>query len=85
MRIAKTDMPAKINVPGAVARQALDFGDATGYGKMAGEYFSLAAGADIAPLVKGLKKVGEDAEMILFSPQVEHCQVLNHLHKQLAG
>ena len=55
MRISKDQIPAKINVPGAVARQATDFGDATGYGKMGGEYFSLGAGTDIAPLLKGLK------------------------------
>ena len=55
MHISKTQIPAKINVPGAVARQATDFGDATGVGKMGGEYFSLGAGTDIAPLLKGLK------------------------------
>jgi hypothetical protein len=128
MHIAKTDIPVKINVPGAIARQVLDFGDVTGYGKLAGEYFSLGAGTDIAPLLKGLKddlcqsphwgylmegevivtykdgeqetisggelfywppghtvKVGRDAEIILFSPQVEHCKVVDHLHKQLVG
>lgn len=128
MRIAKTDVPERINIPGAVARQALDFGDATGYGKMAGEYFSLGAGTDIRPLLKGLEgdlcqaphwgyviagritityaddstetvsggdlfywppghsvAVTEDAEVILFSPQLEHCAVVDHLRKQLAG
>jgi hypothetical protein len=55
MRIAKTDVPVKINVPGAVARVTPDFGDATGYGKIAGEYFSLGAGTDITPLLKGLE------------------------------
>ena len=55
MRIKKTDVPTRIEIPGAIARQALDFGDATGYGKFAGEYFSLAAGTDIAPLLKGLE------------------------------
>lgn len=128
MRIAKTDVPAKINVPGAVARQATDFGDATGYGKMAGEYFSMAAGTDIAPLLKGLEgdlcqsphwgyviegaitvtykdgskeslnagdlfywppghtvAVTKNAEVILFSPQKEHCLVVEHLRKQLVG
>jgi hypothetical protein len=55
MRISKEQIPAKIDVPGAVARQATDFGDATGYGEMAGEYFSLGGGTDIAPLLKGLK------------------------------
>ena len=47
MRISKDQIPAKINVPGAVARVASDFGDATGFGKMGGEYFSLGAGTDI--------------------------------------
>jgi hypothetical protein len=54
MRIAKNEVPAKIDVPGAKARQITDFGDASGYGAIAGEYFSLAAGTDIAPLLKGL-------------------------------
>lgn len=54
MRISKQQIPAKIDVPGAIARQATDFGDATGFGRMAGEYFSLGAGTDIAPLLKGL-------------------------------
>ena len=58
MRIPKDQIPAKIDVPGAVARQTLGFGDATGYGKMAGEYFTLGAGTDIAPLLKGLKDDG---------------------------
>ena len=126
MRIAKQDVPERLNVPGAIARQALEFGDATGYGKIAGEYFSLDAGTDIAPLLKGLDgdlcqsphwgyliegnvtvtyrggeeevisggdlfywppghsvKVGKDAEVILFSPQAEHCAVVEHLKKQL--
>lgn len=54
MHIPKEDLPVKIAVPGAVARQLSDFGDATPYGRIAGEYFSLAAGTDIAPLLKGL-------------------------------
>ena len=128
MPIAKADVPEKINVPGAIARQKTDFGDATGFGKIAGEYFSLGAGTDIAPLLKGLEddlcqsphwgyliegeitvtykdgqqesvfggdlfywqpghtvKVGVDAEVILFSPQDEHCTVVDHLAKQLVG
>ena len=128
MRIAKTDVPERINVPGAIARQEFNFGDATGYGKIAGEYFSLKAGTDIVDLLKGLEndlcqsphwgymisgkvivtytdgqeettsigdlfywppghtvKAEEVAEIILFSPQEEHCQVVEHLHKQLVG
>ena len=41
-------------VPGAVARQLGDFGDASDYGTLAAEYFSLGAGTDIAPLLEGL-------------------------------
>jgi len=55
MRIAKSDVPVRINAPGAVARQQKNFGDATGYGKISGEYFSLGAGADIKPLLEGLE------------------------------
>lgn len=126
MRIPKEDIPKRIDVPGAVARQVLEFGDATGLGKMAGEYFSLKEGTDIAPLLQGLEsdlcqsphwgymlegevtvtysdrteetikggelfywppghsvRVGADAEVILFSPQKEHCAVVDHLRKQL--
>jgi hypothetical protein len=128
MKIAKTDIPERINTPGAIARQALNFGDATGYGDIAGEYFSLKKGTDIAPLLKGLEsdlcqsphwgymiegevtvtysdgteetvvggelfywppghsvRVGFDAEVILFSPQKEHCAVVEHLRKQLSS
>lgn len=128
MKISKVDVPERLNVPGAIARQKPDFGDATGYGKIAGEYFSLRAGTDITPLLKGLEndlcqsphwgyviegeltitysdgqeeststgdlfywppghtvKVGRDAEIILFSPQVEHSLVIDHLRKQLGG
>lgn len=55
MKIARDQIPAKINVPGAVARQTGDFGDASGFSKMAGEWFSIAAGTDIQPLLKGLE------------------------------
>jgi hypothetical protein len=58
MRITKADIPTKIDVPGARARQTGAFGDATGYGAMAGEYFSLGAGTDIAPLLQGLEGDG---------------------------
>ena len=54
MRTTKTDIPAKIDVPGALARQAVDFGDASECGSLSAEYFSLGAGTDIAPLLKGL-------------------------------
>ena len=128
MRIAKQDVPVRINAPGAVARQQTNFGDATGYGMISGEYFSLGAGADIAPLLQGLEnnlcqsphwgfvlqgsltityadgkteltntgdlfywppghtvKVGADAEVILFSPQHEHSEVIDHMLRKMAG
>ena len=49
MRIAKEDVPVRIDVPGATARQVKNFGDATGYGKMGGKYFSLG-GTDYSAL-----------------------------------
>ncbi len=127
MRIAKENIPVRIDVPGAIARQQTDFGDTSGCGKMGGEYFSLGAGTDIAPLLKGLHgdlcqsphwgylikgklvvlfadgheetvttsdmfywppghtvKAVEDTEMILFSPQHEHGQVIDHILDKLS-
>ncbi len=55
MRIARQDIPVSIHAPGAVARQQTHFGDATGYGTISGEYFSLGSGTDIAPLLKRLR------------------------------
>jgi hypothetical protein len=55
MHIHKNDVPMKINAPGAFARQSTDFGDASGCAMMGAEYFTMAAGTDIAPLLKGLK------------------------------
>ena len=55
MRVAKQDIPARINAPGAVARVKRGFGDASGYGVLSAEYFSLGAGADISPLLQGLE------------------------------
>jgi hypothetical protein len=128
MHLTKNDVPVKIDVPGATARQVTDFGDASGYGSMAGEYFSLGAGTDIAPLLKGLEddscqaphwgyvisgelvviytdgaveactggdlfywppghsvRVERDAEVILFSPQKEHTEVLDHMIATMSG
>lgn len=122
MHIAKEDVPVKIGGPGVAARQQIDFGDATGYGKISGEYFSLPAGMDISPLLQGLPgnlcqsphwgyvlkgrltttyadgtqevtaasdlfywppghtvTVEEDAEVVLFSPQHEHTEVIDHM------
>lgn len=129
MRITKDDIPRKIDVPGAVARQAIDFGDVGGFGSLAAEYFSLGAGMDIAPLLMGLEgdacqaphwgymiagevvitytdgraeetcsandlfywppghsvRVVNDAEIILFGPQKEHVEVMDHMISAMAG
>jgi hypothetical protein len=55
MHVAKQDIDVKLQLPGAVIRQRMDLGDATGLGKMSGEYFSLAAGVDTTPLFQGLE------------------------------
>lgn len=55
MKQAKRDIPVKIDSPAAVARQQPDFGDATDYGKLGAEYFTLAEGTDITSLLEGLK------------------------------
>jgi hypothetical protein len=122
MRIAKHDVDVQLQLPGAVIRQRKDFGDSSGYGKISGEYFSLAAGVDTAPLFEGLEgnlcqcphwgyvldgaitttdaggrqetvrsgdlfywppghnvRVDSDAELIMFSPQHEHSEVIDHM------
>jgi hypothetical protein len=56
MRIAKADIPVRLDVPGATARQKFDFGEVTGYGKMGAEYFSFGAGTDITELLHGLEQ-----------------------------
>ena len=128
MRINKYDIPTKIDVPGAVARQVTDFGDPSAYASLGAEYFSLGAGTDIAPLLEGLDddschaphwgymitgtvvvtyadgteetcrggdlfywpprhsvRVIDDAEVVLFSPQVEHGAVMDHMLAKMAG
>ena len=127
MRIAKDDVTIKMQIPGAVLRQQMNFGDATGLGKVSGEYFSLSAGVDTTPLFRGLEgnmcqsphwgfvlcgqltttdaggsqetvnandlfywppghnvKVDADAEIVMFSPQHEHSQVINHMIEKVS-
>ncbi len=55
MKIAKNSIEVKMEIPGATIRQKTDFGDATGLGKISGEYFSLSAGVDTTPLFMGLE------------------------------
>ena len=54
MRVAKDKVDVRMEIPGAVVRQRTEFGDATGYGKISGEYFTLSAGVDTTPLFEGL-------------------------------
>lgn len=122
MKISKDKIEVKIEIPGAVIRQKRNFGDASGLGKISGEYFSLSAGVDTTPLFMGLEgnlcqcphwgfllsgqltatdadgteeivnskdlfywppghnvKVNQDAEIVMFSPQEQHTQVINHM------
>ena len=127
MRVSKDEVPIKVNAaPGAVARQQVDFGDASGYGTMAAEYFTMSEGTDIAPLLQGLEddlcqsphwgymivgslvvsykdgseeqvtsgdlfywppghsvRVEKDAEFVLYSPQHEHTDVMDHINRKL--
>jgi len=122
MRVAKDDVDVRMEIPGAVIRQRMDFGDVSAFGKISGEYFTLSAGVDTTPLFQGLEgnlcqcphwgfvlrgqltttdakgaretvnandlfywppghnvKVDADAEIVMFSPQREHSQVINHM------
>lgn len=128
MKQAKEDVPVKVDAPDAVARQQAGFGDASGYGGLSGEYFTLNAGVDIAPLLAGLEddhcqvphwgyvlkgvltvgytdgteevdetgdlfywppghtvRAEEDAEIVMFSPQDEHAEVIEHMLSRMGG
>ena len=55
MRVAKDDVDVKMQIPGAVIRQRTEFGSASGFDKISGEYFTLSAGVDTTPLFQGLE------------------------------
>ncbi|HUP62933.1 MAG TPA: cupin domain-containing protein [Thermoanaerobaculia bacterium] len=55
MRMAKDDVNVVMEIPGAVLRLETGFGDASGFDKISGEYFSLSAGVDTTPLFEGLE------------------------------
>ena len=55
MRVAKDDVNVRMEIPGAVIRQQMEFGDVTGYDKISGECFTLSAGVDTTPLFQGLE------------------------------
>jgi hypothetical protein len=52
MHLSKNDIPVRLDAPGATARQLPDFGEPRG--TFGVEYFSLATGTDLAPLLEGL-------------------------------
>ena len=122
MRVAKEDVDVRMEVPGVVIRQRQNFGTVTGFDKISGEYFTLAAGVDTTALFAGLEgdrcqcphwgfvlrgeltttdargaqetvhandlfywppghnvRVGADAEIVMFSPQREHSEVIDHM------
>ena len=54
MRVSKDQVDVRMQIPGAVIRQRRNFGDASGFGQLSGEFFTLAAGVDTSPLFKGL-------------------------------
>jgi hypothetical protein len=128
MRVAKDNVDVRMEIPGAVIRQHMDFGDVSGFSTISAEYFTLSAGVDTTPLFKGLEgdlcqcphwgyvlrgqltktdakgaretvnandlfywppghnvKVEVDAEIIMFSPQREHSQVINHMIEKVKG
>ena len=55
MRVAKDNVEVRMEIPGAVIRQRMDFGIANGFGTMSGEYFTLSEGVDTTPLFQGLE------------------------------
>lgn len=122
MKQPKQDVPVKVDTPDAVARQQMGFGDASQYGELSGEYFTLAGGTDLTPLLEGLEddlcqcphwgyvlegtltasysdgskeitetgelfywppghtvQANDDSEIVMFSPQDEHAEVLDHI------
>lgn len=128
MRIAKEDVPVKIDVPGATARQQEGFGDISGYDKMGAEYFSFGSGTDITELLHGLEdnscqcphwgyviqgaitafftsgeqetsrtgdlfywppghsvRSEEDTDIVMFSPQKEHSEVIEHILRKVSS
>ena len=128
MRVTKDDVDVRMQIPGAVIRQRIDFGTVEGFDRISGEYFTLSQGVDTTPLFQGLEgnlchcphwgfvlkgrltttdsagkretvnaddlfywppghnvKVDADAEIIMFSPQREHSQVIDHMIEKVKG
>jgi hypothetical protein len=127
MRVPKDQVDVKLEIPGAILRQRMDFGDASGYRRISAECFSLSKGVDTTPLFQGLEgdlcqcphwgyvlrgritttdaqggretvtandlfywppghnvRVDDDAEIIMFSPQHEHSEVIAHMIEKVS-
>jgi hypothetical protein len=128
MRVSKDKVDVRMEIPGAVIRQHLNFGDASGCGQLSAEYFTLGKGVDTRPLFQGLHgdmcqcphwgfvlrgqlttidahgneetvaaddlfhwpaghnvRVDADAEIIMFSPQEDHSEVIEHMIRKVKG
>ena len=55
MRVAKDDVDVRMEIPGVVIRQRMNFGNVSGFDQISGEYFTLAAGVDTTALFTGLE------------------------------
>jgi hypothetical protein len=55
MRVPRDQVDVKMDIPGAVIRQHMDFGEMGTGGLISAEYFTLAAGIDTTPLLLGLE------------------------------
>ena len=55
MRVAKENIEIRMEIPGAVIRQRMDFGSVNGSGSLSAEYFTFSAGVDTTPLFQGLE------------------------------
>jgi hypothetical protein len=55
MRVTKDEVDVRMQIPGAIIRQRLEFGSVKGFDTISGEYFTLAKGVDTTPLFIGLE------------------------------
>ena len=55
MQVAKDNVDVRMEIPGAVIRQRMDFGDVRGFDTISCECFTFAAGVDTTPLFLGLE------------------------------
>ena len=128
MRVTMDEVDVRLEIPGAVIRQRTDFGSASGFDMISGEYFTLSEGVDTAPLFEGLVddlcqcphwgfvlrgritttdamgaqetvtrndlfywppghnvRVDADADIVMFSPQEQHSQVIYHMIKKVSN